>query len=108
MKSKLTLFKLVIAAVVTGILPKIAYAGSIQVLAPSTSKIEVIGTKKSTSKGQMGVKKSDDQKSAGVKKRKMQPEPKTAKTVKTTPSMPKMRTGEAELPVIPVSQTESN
>jgi len=103
MKSIITLFKLVTATIVAGVLPIESYAGSIQVMAPSTSKIEVIGTKKGTSIVQMGVKKS-----ARAQKHEMQPEPKSAKIVKTAPLMPKMRTGEVELPMIPVSQTESN
>jgi len=105
MKSNITLFKLALTTIIVGVLPKAAYAGSILVMAPSTSKIEVIGTEKSSSIEYMGKKKTASSKPAGAQKTHMKPETKTAKSV---PIMPKMRTGEVELPVIPVSQTESN
>lgn len=104
MKNKYTNFGLVAATIIGCIFPIVAHAGSIQTLPPSTSKIEVIGMKKSAPITHKGVKEPAKSKSAEMKKPAVKAEPKTAKAV---PAMPKMRTGEIELPVIPVSQVES-
>lgn len=84
-----------------------AQASSIQIMPPSTSKIEIIGKVKKVAPKPM-VKE-------GLKKAKMaseleiQAKPVAAKTITPhSPAVPQMRTGEIELPIVQVNETKSD
>ena len=84
----------------------LAQASSIQIMAPSTSKIQIIGTKKQTSPkpnikdGPERMKKASNNK--------MLAKPVAAEPITSPiPVMPQMRTGDAELPIVQVNETKS-
>jgi hypothetical protein len=83
-----------------------AQASSIQIMEPSTSKIQVIGTKKKTSAKPLA--KNSVKKMVPSSKPEIQAQPVAAKpTMPGKPVMPKMRRGEAELPVVQVNDTKN-
>ena len=97
-KSIFTALTIIMSAILPGL--STAQAGSIQIIEPSTSKFEVIGTKKKIAPKPAAK--------SGVKKQEKPAEPEMpVKPVAAKPIMPQMRTGEAELPIVPVSETKS-
>lgn len=105
MNAKLTWTGYFAAIIFAIIYPSVSNAGSIQVIPPSTSKIEMITTSNDVSIQRLGIKKPVKTEKSDAEKISDQPEP---KTVKMAPVMPKMRTGEVELPIVPVNQMKSN
>ncbi len=89
----------------------IAQKSSIQIMEPSTSKIEVIGTKKKISHKSMI--KDDIEKLETSTKPVIQARPVAVKPVTAKPAMPRklvmpqLRTGEAELPVVKVNEIKN-
>ena len=96
-----------IAAMVSSV--SLAQASSIQIMPPSTTKFQVIGTKMKISPKPVAK--------AVPEKTEMQAKPVAAKTPMPQmpvmakkpqmPVMPQMRTGEAELPIIQVNEAKN-
>lgn len=83
-----------------------AQASSIQIMPPSTSKIEMIGSVRKTTPKPMAKKSPKKAKMASEPE--IQAKPVAAKTTTPhAPAMPQMRTGEIELPIVQVNETKS-
>ena len=84
----------------------LAQASSIQVIAPSTTKFQVIGTIKKTPPKPMV--KEISEKMSKASEPELQAKPVAAMpAAPQMPAMPQMRTGEAELPIVQVNETKS-
>ncbi len=84
----------------------LAQASSIQIIPPSTTKFQVIGTIKKTSPKPMA--KASPEKMEKAKEPEMKTNPVAAKPATSqAPATPQMRTGEAELPITQVNEAKS-
>ncbi len=89
----------------------LAQASSIQVIAPSTTKFQVIGTRKKASPKSMAKETSEEMPKADkpeMQAKPTMPEMPVMAKKPQAPAMPQMRTGEAELPIVQVNETKSS
>ncbi len=94
----------------------LAQASSIQVIAPSKTKFQIIGTIKKTSPKPMVKETSEkmskasepEMKAKAVAAKTVTPEMPVMAKKPQAPAMPQMRTGEAELPIVQVNETKSS